>query len=146
MIKPDDMTQAQSLDEVKLFGIIPKDAIESIVEMIQASDDPIRNAQAIRDFLLEAIPQKGTKPVTAELKLVWDIHADERNGALKEFIEGFKPNTIQKVAAWLGVIVVLCKLLSTEPEHRITVNNVFIIQSQTSMESYVQQISGREAE
>src|SRR3569623_2122346 len=143
MIRPDDMTLVQPLDEAKLLRIIPKNAIEAIVETLQASDDPIRDATTIRDFLFEVIQQKGTKRVTAEFKDVWDILGEDPIWALNELVEGFIPNTIQKVAAWLGVIGLVCNLLASDPEQKITVNNIFIIQSQTSMETYVQQISGR---
>src|SRR3569623_1982087 len=102
MIRPDDMTQVQSLEEAKLLRIIPKNAKEAKVETLQASDDPIRDATAIRDFLLEVIPQKGTKRVTAEFKAVWYIQGEDPNRALKELVEGFNPNTIQNVAAWHG--------------------------------------------
>lgn len=146
MLQVNDISHAQSLEEVNLFNSISKETIEEIVALIQGAEDPIKEAKEAYYFLTSRASKNKTTTVGTSIEFQWSIEGKSKNSPLENLINNFKPNSIEKIAAWLAVITISIQLLSKEPTTEITINNEFISKSQQSLEIHINQLNIPEKE
>ncbi len=144
MLQVNDISQAQSLEKVTLFNSIPKETVAEIVALIQGAENPIKEAKEAYDFLASRISKNKTTTVGKSIELQWSIDGAPKKTPLEKLVNNFKPNSIEKVAAWLAVITISMQLLSKEPATEITINNEFILQSQQSLEIHINRFNSPE--
>lgn len=115
---------------------IAREVLEDLALLVSESDNPLEELSEVQRFLKSRIP-KETSTVIVDLHISWDIEGhDDTQKNIITFIDSFKPNTIEKVAAWLVVITALLSMIQKDPETNITINNTFIEQTTKNWQQY----------
>ena len=99
--------------------------IENVVKFISEQRDPIQFAQELLGKLKEETEKLKTNTARRSIRSGWSIGTSE-NKATRGFLDKFKPNTIEKVAAYTAIITLFIQLSTKEPNQPVVINNLFI--------------------
>ncbi|WP_296592432.1 hypothetical protein [Methylophaga sp.] len=128
MNKKTQVIEAVGISSEEAVG---KPQLQLVLEYIAAQTNPIEFAQKVLDELSDLqANKKETTTVYADLKLIWNV--ESLKSPAKQFLEKFKPNSIERVAAYAAIITLFIQLATLEPDNPIIVNNITIQQIQNN--------------
>ncbi len=135
-----NVRQSQKIDHVSLFDTLPRVLVEEIAQYISSSESPEVEAQKLLDRAQSLLKSPEKKRYTVTLDTAWKILGTEDEVKTQNRLDGFQLNSIERILAYITLIVMLTQCINSEPEKQITINNYFIEQYEEKGSSIKRQL------